>query len=149
MNRPRVLLADDHPHFLAVVTRLLEADYDVISTVSDGQSAIDEAAKLNPDVLVLDISMPVLNGIETAKQLKAAGFAGKMVFLTVHADADYLHAARTAGAQGYVVKSQLASDLLLTLREVLAGRPFVSPGPVRAECQSNEIGLASIANRPS
>ena len=129
MRRPRILLADDHPDFLAVVARLLEPDYDVVTTVSNGKAVIDEASRLNPDILVLDISMPILNGIEAAKQLKATGFAGKMVFLTVHADTDYLNAARAAGAQGYVVKSRLASDLLVTLREIMSGTSFVTAAP--------------------
>lgn len=77
--------------------------------------------------MVLDISMPVLNGIEAARQLKAAGAWAKVVFLTVHRDLDYVLAALAAGAQGYVVKSRPASDLLLALREALAGRSFVSP----------------------
>lgn len=130
MQRSRVLLADDHPDFLAVVERLLEPEYEVVSAVSDGRAAVDAASTLNPDVLVLDITMPVLNGIEAAKHLKAVGFAGKIVFLTVHADADYLDAARAAGAQGYVVKSRLASDLLITLKEVLAGASFATADPI-------------------
>lgn len=129
MRRPRILLADDHPDFLAVVARLLEPDYDVVTTVTNGKAVIDEASRLNPDILVLDISMPILNGIEAAKRLKATGFTGKMVFLTVHADTDYLNAARAAGAQGYVVKSRLASDLLVTLREIMSGTSFVTAAP--------------------
>ena len=127
LNRPRVLLADDHADFLAVVARLLEAEYEVVKTVSDGQAAFDAALQLNPDVLLLDISMPVLNGIAAAKRLKAAGFLGKIVFVTVHADADYVQAARAAGAHGHVVKSRLALDLLSTLRHVLAGKSFAAP----------------------
>ena len=126
MTRARVLLADDHPDFLTVTRGLLEPEYEVVQTVSDGQAAIEETSRLHPDVVVLDITMPVLNGIEAAKHLKAMGFAGKIVFLTVHADADYLDAARAAGAQGYVVKSRLASDLLITLKEVLAGASFAT-----------------------
>ena len=137
MNRIRVLLADDHPDFLSAVSRLLETEYEVVQTVADGQAAIDEATRLNPDLLVLDISMPVLNGIEAAKQLKAAGFAGKIVFLTVHADADYVQATRAIGAQGYVVKSRLASDLLPTLREVSAGGSITSTNMVPAALQSD------------
>lgn len=77
--------------------------------------------------MVLDISMPVLNGIEAARTLKAADSRAKIVFLTEHADPDYLHAALAIGALGYVVKSRLVSDLLLSIREALAGRHFVSP----------------------
>lgn len=95
--------------------------------VGDGQALLEEAARLEPDILVLDISMPVLNGIEATRQLRAAGSRAKIVFLTVHQDAEYVHAALAAGAQGYVTKCQLATDLLVALREVLADRSFVSP----------------------
>jgi DNA-binding NarL/FixJ family response regulator len=127
LDRIRVLLADDHQDFLAVATRLLEPEFDVVKTVGNGRAVLDEAARLQPDVLVLDISMPVLNGIEAARRLKAAGCGAKIVFLTVHGDADYVRAALGAGAHGYVVKCRLASDLLPALREALAGRSFVSP----------------------
>jgi DNA-binding NarL/FixJ family response regulator len=123
----RVLLADDHQSFLAVVTRLLQPEFQVVKTVSDGEALIDEAAKLTPEVIVLDISMPKLNGIQAARQLKAAGSTAKIVFLTVHEDQDYVRGALAAGAHGYVVKARLASDLLLALREVLASGSFVSP----------------------
>jgi len=125
--RIRVLLADDHPDFRAVVAQLLQAEFDVVSTVSDGQAVIGEVSRLDPDVLVLDISMPLLNGIAAARRLQEAGFAGKIVFLTVHGDPDYVRAALAAGAIGYVVKSRLASDLLLALKEAVAGRQFISP----------------------
>ena len=127
MDRVRVLLADDHQSFLAVVTRLLQPEFEVVKTVGDGVALIEEAARLAPDLIVLDISMPKLNGIEAARQLKAAGSRAKIVFLTVHDDLDYVHGALAAGAHGYVVKPRLASDLLLALREVLASGSFVSP----------------------
>jgi DNA-binding NarL/FixJ family response regulator len=127
LSRIRVLLADDHEDFLAVALRLLEPRFEVVKSVSDGQAVIDEASALDPDVLVLDISMPIVNGLEAARQLRATGFTGKIIFLTVHADADYVRAAVAAGAFGYVVKSRLASDLPLALNEVVAGRQFFSP----------------------
>jgi CheY-like chemotaxis protein len=127
LSRIRVLLADDHDEFLTVAGQLLAPEYEVVKTVSDGQAVVEEASTLDPDLIVLDITMPVLNGIAAAGRLREAGFTGKMVFLTVHADADYVRAAVAAGAQGFVVKSRLASDLLPALREVLAGRTYVSP----------------------
>jgi DNA-binding NarL/FixJ family response regulator len=123
----RVLLADDHQSFLAVAKRLLEPEFEVVKTVDNGEALIDEAARLTPDVIVLDISMPKLNGIEAARQLRAAGCTAKLVFLTVHEDLDYIRGALAAGGHGYVVKPRLASDLLPALREVLAGDSFVSP----------------------
>jgi DNA-binding NarL/FixJ family response regulator len=127
LKRVRVLLADDHPNFLAVTTRLLEPEFEVVKTVCDGQATIDEMVKLEPEVLVLDITMPALNGIEVARQLRASGSKVKIVLVTVHEDADYARAGLAAGAQSYVVKSRLSTDLPVALKEVLAGRSFVSP----------------------
>jgi DNA-binding NarL/FixJ family response regulator len=126
-KRIKVLLADDHPDFITTAVRLLEPHANVIQTVADGRSAVTEAARLDPDVIVLDISMPVLSGIEAARHLRAAGSRAKIVFLTVHDDIDYARAAFDAGAAGYVVKERLASDLIQALRHVVAGRSFVSP----------------------
>jgi DNA-binding NarL/FixJ family response regulator len=127
LERLRVLLADDHIEFLRVTVCLLEPEFEVVGTVGDGQTLLDEAARQEPDLLVLDISMPVLNGIEAARRLKAVGSRAKIVFLSIHDDPDYVRAAVAVGAQGYVVKSRLASDLPLAVREALAGRSFVSP----------------------
>jgi DNA-binding NarL/FixJ family response regulator len=121
------MLADDHKDFLVAAARLLQPEFEVIKTVGDGEALLKEAARLEPDILVLDISMPVLNGIEAARRLRAAGSRAKIVFLTVHRDPDYVRAALAAGAQGYVSKCQLATELLLALREALADRSFVSP----------------------
>jgi len=119
-----------------MVAGLLEHDFDVVKAVGDGQAVIDEASRLRPDVLVLDITMPIVNGLAAARRLKAAGFSGKIIFLTVHGDADYVRAAHSVGAEGYVVKNRIATDLLLALREVLADRSFVSPNLVYATCDS-------------
>jgi len=127
LSRARVLLVDDHEDFLTLEAGLLEPEFDVITTARDGQVALQEATRLGPDVLILDISMPGLSGIETARHLRAAGSCAKIVFLTVHADPDFVRAGLEAGAAGYVVKSRLAADLIPALREVLAGRSFVSP----------------------
>ena len=127
MDRATVLLADDHEDFLAIAARHLEPHFEVVKAVGDGQALVDQAARLEPDIVVLDISMPVINGIEAARRLKASGSAAGIVFLTMHADPDYVRAALAAGALGYVIKSRLASDLLPSIREALAGRSFVSP----------------------
>ena len=103
----------------------------MLKTVGNGQALVDEATRLEPDVVVLDISMPVLNGIEAARKLKATGSSARVVFLTVHADPDYVNAAFGTGALGYVLKSELASDLLPCLKEALVGRSFVSPSIAR------------------
>ena len=122
-----VLLADDHEQFLATVVRHLEPHFEVVRAVGNGQALLDEAVRLEPDLIVLDISMPGLSGLETARRLRAMGSRAPIVFLTVHADSDYVQAAFAAGALGYVLKSELASELLSCLRDALVGRPFVSP----------------------
>ncbi len=127
MDRIRVLLADDHEAMLDRVTKLLGADCDVVGAVSDGRQALEAARELKPDVLVLDISMPVMNGIETAHRLRQAGAKTRIVFLTVHDDSDYAREALATGALGYVIKSRFASDLIAAINEVHAGRSFVSP----------------------
>jgi DNA-binding NarL/FixJ family response regulator len=132
LSRVTVLLADDHEDFLAVERRLLEPEFEVILTVRDGRAAVEAAARLEPDLLVLDLSMPVMDGIAAARSLRASGSRARVVFLTVHNDPDYARAALAAGALGYVVKGRLASDLLPALRDALAGRSFLSP-PLQQE----------------
>jgi DNA-binding NarL/FixJ family response regulator len=127
LSRARLLLADDHEEFLAVETRLLEPEFEVVTTARDGRAALEETARLGPDALILDISMPDLGGLEAARFLRAAGSCVKIVFLTVHGDPDYVRAGLAAGVSGYVVKTRLASDLVPALRAALAGRTFVSP----------------------
>jgi DNA-binding NarL/FixJ family response regulator len=122
-----VLLADDHEDFLAIVVNHLEPHFEVVGAVNNGRALLGEAVRLQPDLIILDISMPVLNGFETARVLKSMRSRAKVVFLTVYADPDYVQAAFGVGALGYVLKSELASDLLSCLREALAGRSFVSP----------------------
>jgi DNA-binding NarL/FixJ family response regulator len=120
-------LADDHEAMLDRVARLLATEYDVVGTATDGQQALEAAQDLKPDVLVLDISMPVMNGMETAHRLKEAGAETRIVFLTVHDDPDFATEALEAGALGYVIKPRIASDLKIAINEVYAGRSFVSP----------------------
>lgn len=123
----RVLLADDHPDMLNVVARLLGRTFDVVGMVGDGESLLDVASELRPDVLVLDISMPLLTGIEAAQRLRERGNPARIVFLTVHDDPDFVRASLATGAFGYVVKPRVATDLVPAIREALAGRIFISP----------------------
>ncbi len=127
IDKIRVLLADDHEAMLDRVTKLLAADCDVVGAVSDGRQALDAARELKPDVLVLDISMPVMNGFETAQRLRQAGAKTRIIFLTVYDDPDYAREALETGALGYVIKTRIASDLLVAIKEAHAGRSFVSP----------------------
>ncbi len=122
-----MLLADDHEAMLGRVAKLLKGDCDVVGAVIDGRQALEAAMELKPDVLVLDISMPVMNGFETARSLQELGVKTRIVFLTVHDDPDYVREALETGALGYVIKSRIASDLVAAINEVHAGRSFVSP----------------------
>ncbi len=122
MDRIRVLLADDHEAMLDRVARLLATECNVVGSVTDGQQALDAVRELKPDVLVLDISMPVMNGIETAHRLKEAGAETRIVFLTVHDDPDFAREALEAGALGYVIKQHIASDLVAAIKKAHAGR---------------------------
>ena len=127
MNRARVLLADDHRAVCESVASLLESDFDVVGSVPNGQELLIEAERLHPDVVVTDISMPVLDGIEAARQLSVSQPDAKVVFLTVHDGAEFVRACLAAGAIGYVVKSRLTTDLIPAIHEILAGHQFISP----------------------
>jgi DNA-binding NarL/FixJ family response regulator len=126
VNRPRILLADDHDVMRARVKRHLEREFEVVDAVGNGRALLETAARLKPDVCLLDISMPILNGIETATRLKQSGSTAKIVFLTIHEDPDFVQAALETGALGYVVKRRMVSDLRPAIKEALAGRIFVS-----------------------
>jgi len=127
VERPRVLLADDHPTMLALTAAALAGEYLVVGSVGDGCELLAEAERLHPDVIVLDITMPRLDGIEAARQLPRSHRPARLVFLAVHEDADFARAALDAGGLGYVVKGRLASDLLPAIRAALADRRFISP----------------------
>jgi DNA-binding NarL/FixJ family response regulator len=121
-----VVLADDHPEMVAKVRRTIGEEFEIVGTVADGNQAVNAVLTLDPDVLVLDISMPIMDGISAAKQLQAANCRAKIVFLTIHNDRDYVAAATSAGALGYVTKGRLSYDLAIAIHEVLRGHSFVS-----------------------
>jgi DNA-binding NarL/FixJ family response regulator len=123
----RVLLVDDSEAILERVRAALTPACDVVGAVTDGLSALTAAAALRPDVIVLDISMPGISGLQVASTLRAQGSTAAIVFLTVHADAQFIEAAMQSGGTGYVVKQRLCTDLLHAVEEARAGRPFVSP----------------------
>ena len=127
VERPRVLLADDHPAVLTLTATVLSGECLVVGSVADGRALLIEAKRLHPDLIVLDITMPLLHGIEAARQLSDSHRPARLVFLTVHEDADFARTALDAGGLGYVIKTRLASDLLPAIRAALAGRRFVSP----------------------
>ena len=123
----RILVAEDHAAMREKVVGTLEGEYSVVGAVCDGQEMVDAESEIKPDAVVLDISMPTMNGIEAATLLKQRASRAKIIFLTVHEEPEFLEAALAAGALGYVIKSRLASDLRLAVREAMAGRRFVSP----------------------
>jgi DNA-binding NarL/FixJ family response regulator len=120
-------LADDQPAILGQVARVLGKTYDIVGTVGDGLSLLESAARLDPDVIVLDITMPEIDGFGAARSLKRAGCRSRLVFLTVHEDPDFAREALLLGADAYVLKSRLASDLPSAIEEAMTGRKFISP----------------------
>jgi DNA-binding NarL/FixJ family response regulator len=129
LSKIRVLLADDNIQVLEYVRDFLSTNCcEVVGAVTDGQAAVVAAAQLLPDVVVLDLSMPVLNGIEAAKRMLEANPSTRIVFLTVEKDPDTCRAALEAGACGYALKPRLATDLIPAINLAKDGRRFVSPG---------------------
>lgn len=126
LSRARILLADDHPCFPDLEELLLEPEFEVVAKVGNGRALIEAATRLKPDVIVTDISMPILNGIDAVDQLKESGCPSKIVFLSVHFDPDFIYRCLVTGARGYVVKSRMSTELLPAIREALAGNIFVS-----------------------
>ena len=122
----RVVLADDHPALVARVRLLLGKEYEVVGVVENGSQAVDAVLTLNPDVLVIDISMPVLDGLQAARQLQKANCRTKILFLTIHEDHDFVAAAFSVGALGYVTKDRLSTDLVPAILEAMQGHTFVS-----------------------
>lgn len=124
MKRPRVLLVDDTPEILALCVEILKSHCEIVGTALDGKSAIAAFTKSAPDVVVLDVSMPGLNGIEVARHLRASGERAAIVFLS--ADMEFTMAALEAGASAFVKKTLITTDLWVAIQEALAGRRFVS-----------------------
>jgi DNA-binding NarL/FixJ family response regulator len=127
MAGPRVLLADDHNLLLGAFEKLLSPECEIVGTASDGRALVVEAQRLKPDVVVLDISMPLLNGLDAGRQIKQLQKAVKLVFVTMNEDSDLAAEAFRAGASAYLLKRSAASELLMAIREVMKGRSYVTP----------------------
>ena len=136
MKLPRVMLADDHTILLEAFRKLLEGKCEVVAVVSDGQALLKEAPALKPDVVVADISMPVLNGLEAARQLKEVLPAVKLVFLTMNEDPDLAVQAMRNGASAYLLKKSAASELFRAIQDVLKGKTYVTPKIARGMRQA-------------
>jgi DNA-binding NarL/FixJ family response regulator len=127
MGRPRVLLADDHALLLGAFERLLADECDIVGQVSDGRALVAAAEQLTPDIIVLDISMPLLNGIEAARQIKQTQRNIKLIFVTMNEDTDLAAEAFRAGASAYVLKQSATSELLTAIRQVMEGHSYLTP----------------------
>ena len=127
MSKIRVLVADDHQIVAEGLRGLLEPEFELVGIVADGRQMLAAAGALRPDAIVLDITMPTLNGIEAAGQLRAAGSPARVIFLTMHRDAAYAARALDAGAAGFVLKHAAATELVAAIREAVQGRTYVTP----------------------
>jgi RNA polymerase sigma factor (sigma-70 family) len=127
MQKPRVVIADDHSILLAGLRRLVEDTCEVVGTVEDGRALVAAAEQLEPDVIVLDISMPLLNGLDAARRIKKSVPHAKLIFLTMHASATYATEAFKAGASGYLLKQSAASELQQAIQAVLNGQTYLTP----------------------
>jgi len=128
MKRPRILLADDHALMLDGFSNLLKPKYAVVGTVEDGKALVDAALRLSPELIILDITMPILNGIDAAREIRKRLPHVKLLFVTMHTSPTYLQAALEAGADGYAVKSSGRSEILAAVEKVLGGNRYITPG---------------------
>jgi len=127
MKKPSVLLADDHKIIVEGLSLILASKFELVGTVEDGRALMDAAEKLHPDVIVADVSMPLLNGIDAVRNIKKTDKHAKVVFLTMHPDVNYAAEAFEAGASGYVLKHSAPSELVTAIKEALKGRKYVTP----------------------
>jgi DNA-binding NarL/FixJ family response regulator len=127
MSAPRVLLADDHVPLLGAYSKLLSPEYEIVDLVRDGRALVETALREKPDVIVLDVSMPVLNGFEAAREIRARLPDTKLIFLTMFEDRGLLDAAFQAGASGFVLKHNVATELLVAVTQVIKGHQYVTP----------------------
>ena len=127
MIRPRILMADDHAMLLDAFRALLEPEFDVVGAVTDGRKLLEEFSRLHPDVVLLDIAMPLLNGLDAGRQLKAQRKSVKLIYLTMNPDPDLAGEALRLGASGYVLKSSAFQELKQAIHEALLGRSYITP----------------------
>lgn len=126
-NLPRLLIADDHTLVAEACKKLLESDYEIVATVGDGRSLVRAAVELRPQLIIVDVSMPLLNGLDAGQQIKELIPSVKLVYLTMNHDADLAAEAFRRGASGYLLKTCAASELAIAVREVLRGKSYLSP----------------------
>ena len=140
MKRSTILLADDHAVVIEGLRRILDRrDFKVVGVVADGRALLQAAARLKPDLIVTDIAMPLLNGIDAAREILAHNRKTKIIFLTMHPEVAYASAALAAGASGYVLKSAAGEELVGAIREVLKGRTYISETIAESVARAREI----------
>jgi DNA-binding NarL/FixJ family response regulator len=127
LNRPRVLLADNHPALLNATNALLKAQFEVVGNVTDGDTLLSEARRLRPDVIVADITLPTLSGIDAVHELRECAMGAKIVFLTIHSEKSFIEACMAEGALGYVLKSHMKAHLIPAIQAALIGRSYICP----------------------
>lgn len=127
MNKPRVLMADDHTLVLDGLRKLLEESCEIVGVAEEGRTLLEQAKQLEPDIITLDISLPLLNGIEAARQLRKVVPRAKLIFVTMHADPAYVNEAFKAGASGYVIKRSAGEELIRAIKAVASGNYYATP----------------------
>jgi DNA-binding NarL/FixJ family response regulator len=145
MPKPSILLADDHALVLEGFRRILESEYHLVGSVEDGRALLEATKKLQPDIVILDISMPLLNGIDAAPQLKKLCPHVKLIFVTMHADTDYVRSAFEAGASAYVLKRSAVDELEQAIRAVMAGHAYITPLITK---DLLDVFLAKVSDKP-
>jgi DNA-binding NarL/FixJ family response regulator len=146
--RPRIVIADDHGLFLEGIRLMLQSEFDVVAAVADGRSLLTAVNTLKPDLVLLDISMPLLNGINAARQIKKKVPSAKIMFLTMHEDAEHVADAFRAGASGFISKRVAMAELLSAARQVLDGSIYVSPMVVREATRLVTNNIPRRGNKP-
>jgi DNA-binding NarL/FixJ family response regulator len=153
MNRPRILLADDHTLMVEALKHLLESDFDVVGTARDGRALLKAAAELDPDVVVVDIAMPLLNGLDAGEQLKALRPRIKVIYLTQNREPRIAAEALRRQASGYLLKDSAASELKAAIREAIRGRRYISPSIAERMAdadlgaEAEDVGLRDLSPR--
>ncbi len=152
-KRPRVLIADDHTFVAEACVKLLESEFDVVGTVADGQALLTVVPELRPDIIVLDVGMPLMNGLEAGRRIKKLVRTVKIVYLTMNPDIGIASEAFRGGASGYLLKTSAASELVTAIREVLKGKLYISPLVTNEvegfliETRVSHIGRESLTDR--
>ncbi len=124
--RPRIFLADDHSQLLEAESDLLRPHFDIVGTATDGDALVSEALRLKPDVIIVDITMPILNGLEAVQKLLQSGSTAKIIFLTIHSSQEFVKACLEVGARGFVSKSKMKAHLIPAIYAVLDDSPYIS-----------------------